>query len=234
MLKVITWNCNMAFRKKVRLITRYKPDILVVPECEHPDVLKFDLPEGHFSWHGSNRNKGLGVFSFTGFRIELLDYHDDAFKLIVPLAISNGVDRYTVFAIWANNPQDRGFQYVGQIWKALHAYQDQLAGDKTLLLGDFNSNTIWDKPKREFNHSALVDLLAKKGIRSAYHAYFGAAQGKEAHPTHYLYRHEDKPYHLDYCFASSDLMSRLRKVDVGAFGDWKGVSDHMPLVVEFL
>lgn len=31
----------MAFRKKADFILKYKPDILVVPECEHPDRLKF-------------------------------------------------------------------------------------------------------------------------------------------------------------------------------------------------
>lgn len=33
-MKVITWNCNMAFRKKDANILSYKPDLLIVPECE--------------------------------------------------------------------------------------------------------------------------------------------------------------------------------------------------------
>ena len=32
----------MAFRKKADFILTYKPDILIVPECEHPDKLKFN------------------------------------------------------------------------------------------------------------------------------------------------------------------------------------------------
>ncbi len=35
-MKIITWNCNMAFRKKTDFILAHKPDILLVPECEHP------------------------------------------------------------------------------------------------------------------------------------------------------------------------------------------------------
>ena len=31
----------MAFRKKASIILNYKPDILIVPECEYPDKLKF-------------------------------------------------------------------------------------------------------------------------------------------------------------------------------------------------
>ena len=64
-MKIITWNCNMAFRKKAEFILAYKPDILVVPECEHPDKLKFDqaLPAPtNILWFGSNKNKGLGIF----------------------------------------------------------------------------------------------------------------------------------------------------------------------------
>jgi hypothetical protein len=32
MMRLITWNCNMAFRKKAHVILKHKPHILVVPE----------------------------------------------------------------------------------------------------------------------------------------------------------------------------------------------------------
>jgi len=55
----------MAFRNKAEHILAFKPDILVVPECEHPDKLKFDSgttkPNDIF-WFGDNKNKVL-VFS---------------------------------------------------------------------------------------------------------------------------------------------------------------------------
>jgi exonuclease III len=37
-MKIITWNCNMAFRKKADWILQYEPDILIIPECEHPEI----------------------------------------------------------------------------------------------------------------------------------------------------------------------------------------------------
>lgn len=52
----------MAFRKKAKFIETYKPDILIVPECEHPNKLKKELhyaqPNEVF-WYGNNLNKGL-------------------------------------------------------------------------------------------------------------------------------------------------------------------------------
>lgn len=236
MLRVITWNCNMAFRKKIKFIENYTPDIMIVPECEHPDKLKFDLdtkqPTDIF-WYGTNLHKGLAVFSFTDFKINLLDYHKEEFRMVLPLQIKNEKATYTVFAIWANNPHNRDYQYIGQIWKALNYYQNKLGENKTLLIGDFNSNTIWDRPKREANHSTVVDILLKQGIESTYHRFLNQTQGKELHPTLFMYRHQDKPYHIDYCFASYDMIQRLKNVEVGKYDDWSGVSDHMPLIVDF-
>ena len=58
----------MAFRKKAGYILAHKPDILVVPECEHPDKLKFSdtlLKPSDTLWFGTNSNKGLGIFSYA-------------------------------------------------------------------------------------------------------------------------------------------------------------------------
>ncbi|HTJ48395.1 MAG TPA: endonuclease/exonuclease/phosphatase family protein [Cyclobacteriaceae bacterium] len=235
-MKIITWNCNMAFRKKADLILTHKPDILVVPECEHPDKLKFNtstaLPTDIF-WYGTNQHKGLGVFSYSKYRFKLLDIHNPDFKNIVPLAVTGGPVDFTLFAIWANNPQDKDGQYVTQVWKAIHYYDSLLSDSKTILIGDFNSNTIWDKPRREGNHSTLVEKLETKKIFSTYHKFYKQTQGKEKHPTLYMYRHLDKPYHLDYCFASIDFIEKLKKVEVGKYKDWTQYSDHKPLFVTF-
>ena len=101
------------------------------------------------------------------------------------------------------------------------------------LIGDFNSNTIWDKPKRAGNHSDVVQVLGAKKISSAYHYHFKQTQGKEEHPSFYLYRHLDKPYHLDYCFASKDLMKKLTRAEMGSHEQWCAYSDHTPLIVDF-
>jgi len=102
-----------------------------------------------------------------------------------------------------------------------------------MLIGDFNSNTIWDRKYREGNHSNVVNRLAKKGIFSCYHLHHQQQQGMEQHPTLYLYRHRDKPYHLDYCFASKDMTQKIQSVEIGNYEDWKLYSDHVPVMVTF-
>lgn len=226
----------MAFRKKAQFIMHYQPDIAIISECEHPDKLKFNsetlIPNDIF-WYGHNKNKGVGIFSYNKYKFQLFDIHNPEFKIILPLEVTNGDIDFTLFAIWANNPQDLRFQYVGQIWKAIHYYDILLQDEKIILAGDFNSSSIWDLPRRECNHSNVVSLLAQKGIHSTYHKYYNQEQGKETQPTLFMYRHEDKAYHIDYCFASTFLINRLQGLEVGSYKAWKQFSDHMPLIINF-
>jgi exodeoxyribonuclease-3 len=235
-MRIITWNCNMAFRKKANIILAHKPDILIIPECEHPDKLKFntDTPKPSDTvWFGTNQHKGLGIFSYSSFKFKLLDVHDPELRIIIPIAVTGGQFDFTLYAIWANNPTDPDGQYITQVWKAIHHYDRLLTNRRTMLIGDFNSNTIWDKPRREGNHSTVVERLAEKGIHSIYHKHFKQAQGKEKHPTLYMYRHKDKPYHIDYCFASEDIAARLQSVEIGEYDFWIKYSDHVPVIVTF-
>lgn len=235
-MRIITWNCNMAFRKKAHLILSYNPDIAIIPECEHPDKLDFPSETAkpkQILWFGSNTNKGLGIFSYGKFRLKLLRTHNPELKLIVPISVSDGETDFTLYAIWTNNPTDPDGNYITQVWKAIKHYDRKLKNKKTILVGDFNSNTIWDEPRREGNHSTVVATLEKKGIHSTYHKYFKQVQGKEAHPTLYMYRQKNKPYHIDYCFVSEDLLSRLKSVEVGEYDSWIKYSDHVPVIISF-
>jgi exonuclease III len=233
-MKIITWNCNGAFRKKAAAILALKPDILVIPECEHPDNLIFaeDLENPtDYLWFGNNQHKGIGIFSYSDFQFKVLKNYNKDLQLIIPIAVKGGAFDFTLFAIWANNPTDNDGQYVEQIWKALNHYKRSLKKTSTILIGDFNSNAIWDKKRRVGNHSTVVKHLAEKGIVSAYHLHHQQIQGKESDPTFYLYKHKDKPYHIDFCFVSEDLTKNMESVEIGTHEDWTKLSDHVPVIV---
>jgi exodeoxyribonuclease III len=236
MLKLITWNCNMAYRKKAQCLVTHKPDIVIVPECENPANLKFPpgtpLP-ADMVWHGLNPNKGLGVFSYSDYRFRIHESFDPAYRNVIPIIVTRKKLSFTLFAIWAYNPEDKGYQYIGQVWKALRHYDALLSGKRTILAGDFNSNTIWDKPRRTGNHSHVVDLLKTKKIYSTYHHFYKQQQGLEEHNTLFMYRHPDKAYHIDYCFASKDLIRKLSHVEIGEHAHWSTFSDHVPLIASF-
>ena len=235
-MKVITWNCNMAFRKKAAFILVHKPDILIVPECEHPDKLKFDadIPKPTDTlWFGTNQNKGLGIFSYSDFKFKVRRNHNPALRMIIPIAVTGGHYDFTLYAIWANNPADPDGQYVEQVWKAIHHYSRYISNKRTMLAGDFNSNTIWDRKYRAGNHTNVVNKLGAKGIHSSYHVHHKQSQGSEEHPTLYMYRHRDKPYHIDYCFASADLTRKIQSVEIGEYDFWSKHSDHVPVMVTF-
>ncbi len=235
-MKLITWNCQGAFRKKADTILLHQPDILVVQECEHPDNLVFNSTTqrpNDFLWFGNNKHKGLGVFSYSDYKFQLLEQHNAEFKIVVPISVTGGEFDFTLYAICANNPEDKRNQYIGQVWKAINYYDQILNEGNSILTGDFNSNSIWDKKNRIGNHSDVVNFLEQKGIHSLYHKYFDEQHGKETQSTFYLYRHENRPFHIDYCFASSDLYDKVKNVEIGTYENWITHSDHTPLIINF-
>lgn len=235
-MKLVTWNCQGAFRKKADIILAQKPDILVVQECEHPDKLIFNSNTQHpndFLWVGENKNKGLGIFSYSDFTFQLIDNPNTDIKFVAPILVTNGKTDFILFAIWANNRNDSEGQYIEQVWKAVNYYEHLLNNKNLILTGDFNSNKIWDKKHRVGNHSTVVESLLRKEIYSVYHKYFEQEQGEEENPTFFLQRNLKKPYHIDYCFASNEMYKKVKSVEVGTFDSWITYSDHTPLLVDF-
>lgn len=235
-MRLITWNCQGAFRQKADVILKYKPDILVVQECEHSEKIVFKSKRkkpNDILWIGDNKHKGLGIFSYSDYKLRVHHTYNPAIKYVLPVSVYGGAIDFTLFAIWANNREDRKNQYVGQVWQAIRHYDEILSSGEVVLTGDFNSNTVFDKKYRIGNHTDVVDVLMKRNIHSVYHHHHQQIQGQEKHPTFYLYKNKTKSYHLDYCFTSLSILNGLKDVEVGSFRKWMRYSDHSPIISDF-
>jgi hypothetical protein len=82
------------------------------------------------------------------------------------------------------------------------------------------------------HHLTLVTLLTSLGFVSAYHTFFGEEQGQELRPTLYFQWNKLKPFHIDYCFLPGSWVKQIARIEVGGYNEWKGLSDHRPLVVD--
>lgn len=234
-MRLITWNCQGAFRKKADIILAYRPDILIIQECEHPDNLIFSQTNpkpNSFYWHGDSLHKGIGVYSYSDYKFELLEEFNKEFRYILPFRVTGHGHTFLLIAIWAmSNKENYEARYIGQVWGAIHHYESILS-NSIILVGDFNSNKIWDFKKRIGSHSDVVRKLSQLNILSIYHEYFGFEQGKEEHPTFFLQRKQHKSYHIDYCFASADILSKVENMQIGAYENWIAHSDHAPLIID--
>ena len=226
----------MAFRKKYEKVIALKPDLLVLQECENAEKLKKYLATVDYNeliWYGKNPHKGVAIISFNKVNIKMSRNHNTDFEFIVPLEMKVNNSKIKLFNIWAMPHKKRAKSYVGQIWGAINYYKNDL-NKESILIGDFNSNAIWDKERRIGNHTDVESFLNDKNIYSIYHQKKRLKHGNEKHPTLYLLKKLDRPYHMDYCFASKSLYSAKTRIKVGKYEDWIKLSDHMPIIIDHI
>lgn len=234
-MKIVTWNCNGAFRKKFEMLSAFEVDVYVIQECENPveskDV-KYIAWASNYLWVGTTKNKGLGVFAKHDISLRDLQWSDEfrgsKVKYFLPCKIN---DDFTLLAVWTHRNNSPNFGYIGQLWKYLQVNKSKL--QKSFVIGDFNSNAIWDEWDRWWNHSDVVKELQKINIHSVYHHVFKEEHGKESVSTLFFQKNLEKPYHIDYVFSSVDFLEKTRKIEIGQPNKWLTLSDHMPIFYEF-
>lgn len=302
-MKIVVWNCRMAFGRKCQPLYDLRPDIAVIPECSKNDLHPALFDHFEARWFGDNPGKGLGVLVAKPLRITRAEKPPN--RWVVPLSISGGASDFRLIAVWAMPVKGSVVKsYIGQVYEAIANHPqwfpskprsdapvaqalmpvrfspptldhvesgparsspnpgnaDRLIGDSSspefrfsnfdfpkrpsspsstpaapkpvILCGDFNSNKIWDDHRKTHNHSAVVSLLEKRGLLSAYHHFFSEPQGHETRPTYYFWHRQNRGYHIDYVFLPRAWASCIQFVAVGHHADWSHLSDHVPLSVD--
>ncbi|MGB4398042.1 MAG: endonuclease/exonuclease/phosphatase family protein, partial [Daejeonella sp.] len=195
-MKILTWNCNGALRKKFEYLIPFDADIFIIQECEDPnkalDKNYIDWATNYL-WIGDTKNKGIGIFAKPQITLKRLDwsntYNDHTVKHFLPCTVN---DEFNLLAVWTHQNNSPNFGYMGQFWKYLQVNKDKF--QNTIIAGDFNSNVIWDQWDRWWNHSDVVRELNEIGIESLYHRFTKDIPGEESQPTFYLRRSVERPY----------------------------------------
>tara|TARA_R110002167_G_scaffold48789_1_gene143432 strand:- start:463 stop:1218 length:756 start_codon:yes stop_codon:yes gene_type:complete len=248
-VRIVSWNCSGGLRNKLHATDRLNSDVLIVQECEDPSrsISAYHQWAGNYLWVGDSKNKGIGVFAKNGHKVKKLDWSSeytlaigyskshaltwrtDDLKLFLPFTID---DKINVLAVWSKGIDSHKFGYIGQIWKYIQLHRVDICRHKTIILGDFNSNSRWDRSDCWWNHSDVVGELEEMGFESQYHKQADERQGEESIPTFLMHRKVERPYHIDYIFTSTD-MKNSSELTIGDMVDWLSLSDHMPLTLDW-
>jgi exodeoxyribonuclease-3 len=228
-MRIVAWNCAMALHKKAHALAALAPDIAVIPECGQSGL----GPMGEFGytgvWAGANPHKGLGIFVRKPLRARLLGPPQQ--QWVVGLEIEGCGKPLRAVGVWACRVgTKRCDNYIGQLYTALSKNPAWMDSRNTIIAGDFNSNSRWDANHPVGNHTDVVNMLAQRGIVSAYHAFYSEAQASESRPTFYLLKKRSRPFHLDYVFIPGAW--RLQKFAIRNGAKWATMSDHRPIIVD--
>lgn len=227
MTRIVSWNCNGKLAAKTDRLLVLEPDIAVVSECARDIVVAGDLVR--VGWTGRIDHKGLAVFARPelGGRVDVS--HDPTREFFLPVhfdALDSGL-----LAVWAMNQrgeEDRPKR--GRTHDALRHYGDFLAA-ADLVIGDFNDNVRWDKPRYPA-FATTTRMLSEAGFVNLYYLWTGEAPAWESIGTLYFHRHAKEPYVIDHAFLRRAQVAGLHDFSVGRADDWLDVSDHVPLVLE--
>jgi hypothetical protein len=230
----------MALTRKRHHLYDLHPDIAVIPECSR-NCLNLCLPDGFEGrWFGDNPRKGLGILVAKPLHIARAERPRS--KWVVPLSISGSIAGAVcdllLIAVWTMPVEGSHVRsYIGQLYQAVVNNPQWFARKPTIVCGDFNSNKFWDHHRpnnngQTGNHSAVVSLLEKHRLASAYHHFFSESQGQETQPTYYFWHHKNRPYHIDYVFLPQHWAADIKSVEVGTHAAWSKLSDHVPVCVD--
>lgn len=221
----------MKLNSKINELEKFDADIYVIPECEDPlsyPSEEYDNFASNYFWVGETKFKGLGIFAKDNVKLELLDLDDDGLRYFIPVKVN---DSFNLLAVWTNPnvKSTNTSKYPDEILKYYELHNDSELFDRDLIIcGDFNCD-VRLKGAHAKKVNLVVEKLNKKGLVDTYHDLNDEKQGEESEATFFMYRHLDKPFHLDHVFAQPGFINSLEIQDKEK---WTQLSDHVPILFE--
>ena len=231
-MRLVSWNCAGGFQRKVSALERLLPDLAIVCEV-HARALAETIGASAL-WTGSDaKGKGLALIGWRGW--ELTQVYAGPLPNVLAAHARRGEEELLLTGVWTVPAsrsytlplialcEDEKFRALLQEWK-----------DRPVVVaGDFNANDVFRKSRPYFPE--VREKLHSLGLRSLWHERSGDEYGSETRPTYYYHWNEEKPFHIDYMFASLPLQEACQAFEIGRYDDWTlpRISDHLPLVGEF-
>jgi hypothetical protein len=216
-MRIVTWNCARGpLGAKRAALASLNPDVAVLTEASRPTPNDADV-----LWHGEGKY-GVAIYAGAPF-VALRVPNQREVPCVYPVHIAGPIT-FTLIGVWTWPVPT----YKKALMNGLDAHAN--VPRPWVVAGDFNGNVNFDRIRSQSKWRDCFGRLQSTGLVSAYHAYAGCAFGEQEDPTHYFRWHENKPFHLDYCFVPAAW--KIEAVSVGSYADWKGLSDHRPVVVD--
>jgi hypothetical protein len=232
-MRFMTWNMCQGTAKKTPLLYDKRIDVAVLCEAslEPPPLTILESPPLLWASVGDNPHKGLAIAGLTvGGQQEPPQVGQGRFATAATL--DNGIG---VLGVWTC--PNKSSKYAPELTKTIESYVDFLTSRPCIIAGDFNLDPVGHEIAAL---QGAFEVLAQLGYHSAYHRHFECELGNEAHATHYFRRKQDSTFHIDYVFANEPLIGAVRHVEIGDYETYverkdegPGLSDHVPLIVEF-
>ncbi len=233
-LRIVTWNCNMALRRKFDRLLTLRPDVAVVQECANPDAAG---PKGWrpdcaaYDWIGFNPDKGLGIFAFGDLALARHASYSDGYALYLPVTVTGGC-RLNLLGLWVADPRKIPPGSTHEPLAALHYYRPFLAAGPSVVAGDFNRLPQQMSVRHSGAGSSVLDALVQAGLVNADTVMGDAAGQASLRRTHFHQRKFSRGFVVDYVFIPAHETVRLAAFNACDPHDWITWSDHVPLVAD--
>lgn len=228
MLRLATWNCRGAFKKKKHIIEAIDADVLVVQECSKTDALATDAP---WSPPFENGTKGTAVFCRAPWKASRLEA-DPTLPWVLPVELSHAHTGRSInlLAFWANKTKT-GPSHAEQFAMLMDSYADMIRSGHCLIAGDLNAS-IQGPSKRP--HARNLRQAEGLGLVSAYHYANRVEHGKEKDMTLRWIGpgRNEHFYHCDFIFVPLTLASGMGSSVIDTFAWTPPVSDHRPVIID--